>query len=117
MRRPGVEFASMEAFLDLDIRSQLSRFLAGHISFTDFEDWFVPVAMDVEQSGNSAAISLAHLIELRLAEFSDGYWTEQELKHDLGPQGNLTEILISDVPRQWTGSSGAFMRTSLAVAL
>lgn len=73
----------MESSLDLEIRKRLSLYLAGEISLQNFEEWFVPASWNVHQSGNQAAINLVYDIELWLAEFSDGIWSEQELKQYL----------------------------------
>lgn len=69
----------MQPFLDLDIRSKVFAYLRGQISRNQFEDWFAPVVMTVEESRNHAAVDLAYDVELALDEFSSGHWTETEL--------------------------------------
>lgn len=84
--------------LDRGIRAHLRCYLAGTCTLEEFEDWFVPHALSVvEEAGNPAAEELAYEIELRLVEFSDGGWTEEELQHLLrplvdvnGPSGAIT---------------------------
>lgn len=68
------------------IRAHLAMYLAGDCSLEAFEDWFVPHALSlVEESGDPGADELTYEIELRLAEFSHGDWTEPELKELLHP--------------------------------
>jgi len=71
--------------IDLEIRDWLARYLNGDISLHEFEEWFVPVAWSIEQSRNADAIELAGEVELRLAEFSNGHWTEDDLRSKLEP--------------------------------
>ena len=74
-----------------EIRKRLASYVGGEISLRDFQEWFVPVAWGTDARGNSAATSLVSRIELLLAEFSNGDWTEQELKHKLRSHGTPTE--------------------------
>jgi hypothetical protein len=75
----------MRPSLDIEIREKLASYLAGEISLADFEDWFVPASWNVVPSGNQAAANLVYEIEIWLAEFSDGFWREEELKNSLQP--------------------------------
>lgn len=111
----------MDAFLDLAIRERLAEFVTGHLSRHRFEDWFAPVAMDVEASGNPGAITLAHLIDLRLSELTDGYWTETELRQMLAPHANLhvisSDARITQAARTWTTSAAKPMQRQLVAVL
>ncbi len=70
----------MEPFLDVEIRQRLMRYVSGEISLKDFVEWFVPATWNVRKSGNqTAAVELTYKIELRLAEFSNGHWTESDM--------------------------------------
>jgi len=75
----------MSSTLNAEIRERLVRYLAGEISLAAFQEWLVPRAWDVEQSGNAAAIELANELELRLAEYTSGHRTEAELREALLP--------------------------------
>jgi len=77
--------------IDLEIRNWLARSLNGDISLHDFEDWFVPVSWDIEQTHNSRANELAGEVELRLAEYTNDDWTEDELRSELQPLVGLYE--------------------------
>jgi hypothetical protein len=72
----------MSYSLDFKIRERLAAYLAKEISLHEFEDWFFPETWDVDQRGDLALMNLVYGIKLRLAEFSNGDWTESEL-HDL----------------------------------
>ena len=89
--------------LDIEIREQLARYLVGEISLQEFEDWFVPASWNVVQSKNMSAIYLVYEIELWLAEFSDGFWNEDELKEKLLPLVNNYKIDVA----QYFWKSGA----------
>jgi hypothetical protein len=76
----------MESQLDLQIRDQLVRYLGKEISLKEFRNWFDASTWDMERSGaNRDAMELAGEIELRLSEFSNGHWTEEELRNKLMP--------------------------------
>lgn len=86
----------MTSGVDLKIRSSLVRYLNRDISLAEFQDWFVPVAWGIERTGNRVAIDLAGEIELRLAEFSNGHWTEPELRSKLASLAGVYETDLSD---------------------
>lgn len=92
-------------FLDLAIREQLARYLAGEISLPEFQEWFVPRAWNIEKQGSPAAGDLAHEVELRLAEFSNGDWTEDELKSKLRPLVTHYTVHGVTAPGTWDSSS------------
>ena len=71
------------------IEAQLDAYLAGRIQLAAFEEWFVAQTWTVEKSADQAAADLAHEIELRLAEFSNDHWSEDELRE------RLTELVSS----------------------
>src|SRR5712692_6815584 len=70
----------MSYSLDFNIRERLATYLAKEISLHEFEDWFFPETWDVDQLGDLALTNLVYGIKLRLAEFSNGDWTEDELR-------------------------------------
>lgn len=71
--------------LNLDIRRWLARYLAGDISLKAFDDWFAPATWNISREHDPEARKLAYEITHRLAEFTDGYWTERELQMLLQP--------------------------------
>lgn len=71
--------------LNFNIRERLAAYLAQECSLQEFEDWFFPETWDVDQAGDLALTNLVYGIKLRLAEFSNGDWTENELRSLLRP--------------------------------
>ena len=63
----------------LDHVQLLLRRLASHeISLDEFQSDFVPYAWTIKQDDD--AFDLAGEVELRLAEFTSGHWTVEELR-------------------------------------
>lgn len=82
--------------LSSDIRSRLSSYLAREMSLEQFEEWFIPATWQVHTSGDLDAVELAGTIKLRLAEFTNGHWTEDELREQLIPLVTRYEIRTAD---------------------
>lgn len=61
------------------IINRLRAHLIGLQSLDQFEDWFVSHSWDAHQAADQAALDLISDIELRLAEHSDGHWSDEEL--------------------------------------
>jgi hypothetical protein len=78
--------------IDLEIRDRLSQYLDEGISLGQFEEWFVPVAWGIPRTANQDTLGLVGEIELRLAEFSNGHWTEPELRTKLEPLATFYKI-------------------------
>ena len=81
--------------LDIEIRRQLLCYMANEISLQDFRDWFISATWNVERTGNIIAQEVAHEIELRFAEFSNGHWAEQELRRKLRPLTEVCTVKVS----------------------
>ncbi len=75
----------MDAQFDVLIHDQLVRYLAREISLEKFRDWFDLTAWDLQRTNNIGGRELAGEIELRLAEFSNAHWTEEELRQKFLP--------------------------------
>ncbi len=75
-----------------EIIARIRNYLTGNESLDDFEDWFVSRSWDVHLTHDLAAADLVAGIELRLAEFSEEHWTEEEL------QRFLMEKVLATVP-------------------
>ena len=73
----------MQSSLDHDIRERLAQYLRGETRLRDFDAWFVPATWEVDQERDPVAYDLTNEIYLRLAEYSNGHWTEAELKDRL----------------------------------
>jgi hypothetical protein len=103
----------MNPSLDHEIRDKLGSYLLGEFSLEDFKDWFVPVSWDVDHGNNQAAINLVYEIELRLAEYSDGYWSEDELKNLLRPLVENYRVELAPISDFQLGSNARVERWSL----
>jgi hypothetical protein len=75
----------MQSSLSRDIREWLARYLAGEISLHEFDNWFASATWTSDETADHETRELAHTIEHQLAEYTDGYWTEDELKRMLAP--------------------------------
>src|SRR5262249_41204885 len=63
-----------------ELREWLNRYLAGEVSLTAFQEWFLPRAWTIEETGDGKLIQLVYDSQLALAEYTNGDWTEAELK-------------------------------------
>ena len=116
--------------LGMEIRQQLARYVDGGSNLNQFEDWFVPATWNIPK-GDVVAIELARDVELRLAEHTNGHWTEIELKEKLlglvavpDPWGLLSPVtsaaivLIATESPIWprpAGSGSSLESSSLAL--
>ena len=70
----------MRNALDAAIRKKLIAYLAGRVSLTAFHTWFVPATWDTADSAPPPLRDLIYEISLRLAEYTGGYLTENQLR-------------------------------------
>ena len=73
------------AALDLEVRSHLADYLWGTMTLEAFRQWFGLQAWNIEKRAGSVTASLVREIELLLAEFDHGDWSEEEIKEMLRP--------------------------------
>jgi len=67
--------------LELEIREAVSQYIAGRVSLRQFQEWFASQTWNVDSVAEASDLrQLVNEIDLLLAEFSSGHWTEQELK-------------------------------------
>ena len=78
-----------------EIRNRLIDHLVGRLSLKDFEAWLVSSSWDMPKARWSDARELIAEFELRLAEFSLGHLSEDQLRQELLEfvRGN---IIVSD---------------------
>ena len=88
--------------LVLELASELQRYLASHISLSEFRDWFDSATWDIDEE-SILLRQITREIELRLAEYSNGHWTEGELRDMFTPL--LTIAAVSSRPSFSTGAS------------
>lgn len=89
---------------DLSLRAELARYLAGEITLRQFRRWFLPLVWD-QAEDNQLASPITRRVELRLAEYMNGHWTEEALKR----------LFAREEPQ--TGSLGARLRVVLTGAI
>ena len=82
----------MTESLDQQIQQRLNWYLHGDLSLADFEAWLVPATWDLSPQSDSAAHGLATAITLRIAEFKNGDWTENDLYRELGEIQPITML-------------------------
>lgn len=100
--------------LEFNIHEKLAEYLAGEITLCEFEDWFFPETWDIDQTDNTALINLVYGIKLSLAEFSNGDWTEAELRSMLRP---LLEkyVMVGSQPLVQYGTSNVNYRVPTSI--
>jgi len=72
----------MRQDLETRIRKKLASYLARKTSLRAFNRWLVSAAWDIDQSAGRLAPFVGEL-KLRLDEYSNGHWTEPELREKL----------------------------------
>ena len=95
----------MAASLELQIREAITQYIAGRASLREFQEWFAPRTWDIDSLVQDGEVrKLINEIELLLAEFSNGHWTERELKNKLQEHSRVEQpvkdpagVLWSDV--------------------
>ncbi len=85
----------MEGKLDLAIREKLVEYLTSRMTLDVFKQWFLSTTWDVEETANKPLCSLIAEIHLRLAEFSEGHWTEPEMREIFAPMTQSYKVSIS----------------------
>ena len=105
----------MDFQLEFELRQELARYLNGQYTLKDFEDWFVPRSWNFNQNTNPSLQKLVSQIELSLAEYGNGDWTENQLRQQFSILMTTYEIeyhpFSGEVPvenvstRTGTGSS------------
>jgi hypothetical protein len=90
------------AVSDHHIREALARYVSGEISLVEFQEWFIPRAWEVLAEGGPAADVTSDL-ELLLAEFTNGQWTERDLREALKQHATvpLGGIVFVSSPAPW----------------
>jgi hypothetical protein len=85
------------------IYDHLANFLTGREDLTAFRDWFDSATWDLHTTGiETNTADLAAEVELRLAEFTNGHWSEVELRRKLQP---LLQTVIPPTSAIRTASS------------
>jgi len=74
----------MPSSIEQELDELVARYVSGDVLLREFQERFVPRAWSIDAAGSEGTARLANEVELLLAEFSNGHWTEDELKAELG---------------------------------
>ncbi len=66
-----------------ELQSRLVDYLTGNSSLSEFRDWFDLETWGIAAESDSLVRDLAGEIELRLAEFTNGHLSENEVRRHL----------------------------------
>lgn len=83
----------MESSLRDEINNRLSTYLAGQVSLSDFHNWFIPATWNIDSESDRVK-RIAHRLQLLLAEFSNGDWSEEELRSNFWDVLNRPSITV-----------------------
>lgn len=73
----------MDSALLSDILGRLRQYVSHEISLDQFREWFDVETWDVIDESSPATQQVAGEIELRIAEFTNGHRTEDDLRSQL----------------------------------
>lgn len=94
--------------LGLEIREQLIRYIDGDISLHVFREWFSQQAWNIDQRADIPTARMVHEIDLVLAEFDHGDWTEEEIKRHFMPLvTENTSVYFQEAPWVQRSTSSA----------
>ena len=90
------------------IDAHLERYLCGEESLAEFEAWLVPETWDISPQEDRAAHELATAITLRIAEFTNGDWSEEELQEALAQlrRPAVSPLISSGLEFVYSGGKG-----------
>jgi hypothetical protein len=91
------------SIFDLELRYRLVQYLSDDLSLRDLRRWFLPKVWDLSQDGQLRS-PLARRLELRLAEYVNGHWTEDDLRGLLAREVPTTTSLSPPFRPTLTGS-------------
>lgn len=95
--RAGVTPAAVHA---LDLEGQIGRLVKGSLDVERFRQWFANALWDIELAADGDMVRFAYLVENRLAEFTGGYISEQELvaalHEDLSADARVVATTMED---------------------
>src|SRR6266550_1820958 len=74
------------------VRRKLSQYLVRKVSLRALNDWLVESTWDLGQQADKSLRTLVYGIKLRLAEYTSGVWTEDQLREKLEPFATTFEL-------------------------
>jgi len=104
-----------------ELQQHLLNYLNGQTTLRQFEEWFVPATWDVQDTDNPQLIETRNAIDARIAEYTNGDWSEDELRNFLRPYVETKVIAFpanaSSTPRQHTANESYVRRIPLTFTL
>jgi hypothetical protein len=89
--------------IDLEVSDRIARYLAGQSSLAEFRRWLLPIVWELAEPTSDERSDLANMVELRMAEFMNGHWTEADLRLLLARMLPSTSSLVSDLTLRVSG--------------
>lgn len=81
------------------IDEHLQRYLRGEDSLAEFEAWLVPQTWDLSPQEDREGHERSTAIVLRIAEFTNGDWTEDQLREALIALPPAPQIILSGISK------------------
>lgn len=81
------------------IDEHLQRYLRGEDSLAEFEAWLVPQTWDLSPQEDREGHERSTAITLRIAEFTNGDWTEDQLREALAMLPPAPQIVLSGMAK------------------
>lgn len=91
--------------LDFEVRTWIARYLSGEVSLAEFRRWLLPVAWRAGEPGAPDS-RLVRRTELRLAEFMNGHWSEDDLRSMFLSMGPATTGMPAETNMHASLASG-----------
>jgi hypothetical protein len=90
----------MRLSLENRVRHEILRYVQHEITLASFEEWLVGATWSQLDPTDASLVHLVGAVELTLAEYSSGHWTEDEVRAHL--QEAITHDLAIQTPGQAT---------------
>ena len=103
--------------LDLELRQRLAKYLAGDIDLEQLHRWLSSEVWDIESRAEPQTADTFREVDLLLAEYAHGDWTEAELKHRVAPLLTSYTVMTGEGGTRWPMSSGAVRTFTAQVEL
>lgn len=98
----SIEYSSAMKVKDFVVREWLAKYVVGELTLKELSQLIVLQSAGMSKADDVSGDSLIPEVELRLAEFSNGHWTEEDLKQFFRPlvQRYSTSVAFATVSRK-----------------
>jgi hypothetical protein len=80
---------------ELDVRHRAKDYVDGRSTLTDFGLWLATLSWELDETADVGLKDLVNGIELRIAEFTSGAWTEAELRDRIRVPLNASTVVLT----------------------